>query len=107
MCDRSDTSLVIDSAVAVRKASSVKFLLFSANEFYESNPIDSDIDERPKFAKKSIREKHSELEPPIDASYHYESQLYLSHVSLIFITKCWERKFFQEEVRQRQEWLNP
>ena len=91
MCDRSDTSLVIDSAVAVREESGVKFLLFSANEFYESNPIESDSDERPKFAKKNITEIHSTLVSPIDASYEYENHLYLSQVRLKYSVNQRER----------------
>ena len=69
LCDRSDTNLVIDSAVAIETGSNITFLLFSGEVFYESNPINSHSDQRPKFeVKRNITEIHSEVVPPIDLS---------------------------------------
>ena len=75
ICDRSDTHLVIDSAAAIETGSNITFLLFSGEVFYESNPIDSHSDQRPKFeVKRNITEIHSEVVPPIDLSVYNRKQ---------------------------------
>ena len=75
ICNRSDTSLVIDSAVAIEEESKVKFLLFYQQVYYESNLMDSDSDERPKFEVKSnITEINSNIIPPIEMSVFNSKQ---------------------------------
>ena len=82
MCDRNETTLVFDSAVAIREERNVKVLLFSGDVFYESNPMYSDSDERPKFeVKKNIKQMDSSIEPPIDVSYFDDNQLHLFKVN--------------------------
>ena len=69
MCDRSDSSLVIDSAVAYNMKEGLKIMLFSGDQFYESESVDMN-DYRIAFKVKSIKELNETLEPPIDTAFN-------------------------------------
>lgn len=84
MCDR-QSSLTIDSALVLTdqrqtNTSKVKFLLFSGEVVFTSEPIDIDSDERPKFVEKNLKEINSSLEPPIDLSFSYKENSFLINV---------------------------
>ena len=65
LCDRSDSTLVIDSAVAYHSKAGLKVMLFSGDQFYESESVD--IPGYPMdFTVKSIKELNETLEPPIE-----------------------------------------
>ena len=69
LCDRSDISLVIDSAVAYYKKDGPKVMLFSGDRFYESYFVNITAN-RMDFTVKSIKQLDNKLEPPIDTAYN-------------------------------------
>ena len=69
LCDRSDISLVIDSAVAYYKKDGPEVMLFSGDRFYESYFVNITAN-RMDFTVKSIKQLDNKLEPPIDTAYN-------------------------------------
>ena len=96
MCDRS-ASLVFDSAVSFERESNTTFWLFSGKELYESKPMDSDSDERPKFVKKNVIDINQNISPPIDVSFYTnrDNRIRLANVSY----KCIINVFFTNRRR--------
>ena len=81
-------SLVIDSAVAYYTKDGIRVMLFSGDQFYESESVginDNLID----FKVKSIKELDETLKPPIDTAYNDindpELDLCLQNVSYILL----------------------
>ena len=82
LCDRSDTSLVIDSAVAYYEKDGLKVMLFSGDQLYESESVDI-TDNRIELTVKSIKQLNETLEPPIGTAFKsvFFEKLYLFNVS--------------------------
>ena len=99
MCDRNDTSLVIDSALSVPVGTEYRIYLFSGDKFYKASALTDDITDRLNFTSGAIRQidvnenfqtdDKNIIKPPIDTAFYSpnsrgKDDLELHNVSFIY-----------------------
>ena len=84
LCDRSNTSVVFDSAVAYYTEVGLKVMLFSGDQLYESESVNM-TDDRINLTVKSIKQLDEGLEPPIETAY-YKKEAFTKALHLINVS---------------------